>query len=357
MTHRTGRIATTLIGLAATLTLATPATATPTGAAPTGAGTGHSQHSGTVPLGTTPTTGGFRLVDPDRGGQRVLDGLNQTSGPGTLFTDTDNTWGNSTPAHRQTAAVDVHYGTAVTWDFYRAAFGRNGVRGDGVGTTSRVHHGTNLNNAYWNDSCACVTYGDGTGGRTPTSLDIVGHELAHGLTSSTAGLLYSGESGGLNEATSDILATAGEFFADNKIDVGDYLLGERVWPDQARRLDRPSADGVSPDHWSRDLANLPPHAASGPARHFYYLLAEGSGPKVINGVSYDSPTHDNSKLLGIGRDKATQIWYRALTVHMRPTTNYAGARTATLKAATELYGPTAPEVARVAAAWKAVNVG
>ncbi|MFE3765704.1 M4 family metallopeptidase [Streptomyces sp. NPDC059104] len=87
------------------------------------------------------------------------------------------------------------------------------------------------------------------------------------------------------------------------------------------------------------------------------LLAEGSGPKEINGVAYDSPTHDGSKLLGIGRDRATRIWYRALTLHMRSSTDYAAARTATLRSAVELYGPAAPEVARVAAAWKAVNVG
>lgn len=290
--------------------------------------------------------------------QRTLDALNQTTGPGVLFTDADNTWGTGNPANRQTAAVDVHYATAVTWDFYRDTFNRNGVRGDGVGTTSRVHYGNRYGNAFWSDSCACVSYGDGTTpGRPPTSLDVVGHELAHGLTSSTAGLLASGEPGGLNEGTSDILATAGEFYADNKADPGDYLLGERVFDGPPRRMDRPSADGTSRDYWSADLGTLDPHASSGPARHFYYLLAEGSGPKVINGVAYDSPTYDGSKLLGIGRDKATRIWYRALTLHMRSTTNYAAARTATIQSAIELYGASSPEVTRVAAAWKAVNVG
>ncbi|WP_323188281.1 M4 family metallopeptidase [Streptomyces sp. NBC_00249] len=364
MTHRT-RLAAVTLGIATLIATATatPATATATATAPTpasgtGTGTGHSQYSGTVPLGTTPTPTTFQLRDPARGNMRTLDALNQTTTPGVLFTDADNVWGDGTPAHRQTAAVDVHYATAVTWDFYQAAFGRSGVRGDGVGTTSRVHYGTGFGNAFWSDSCACVSYGDGaTPGRPPTSLDVVGHELAHGLTSSTAGLLYSGEPGGLNEGTSDILAAAGEFFADNKTDVGDYLIGERVFDGPPRRMDRPSADGVSPDHWSPNVGSLPPHAASGPARHFYYLLAEGSGPKVINGVAYDSPTYDGSKLLGIGRDEATRIWYRALTTSMRSTTNYAGARTATLKAASDLYGPSSPQVARVAAAWKAVNVG
>ncbi|MFG2621684.1 M4 family metallopeptidase [Streptomyces sp. NPDC048507] len=356
MTPRPGRTAAT-IAAAALLLGATLAAGTAT-AAPTATGTGRSQYSGTVPLGTTPSGATYQLRDPARGNQRTLDALNQTTGPGVLFTDADNTWGTGNPANRQTAAVDVHYATAVTWDFYRAAFNRDGVRGDGAGTTSRVHYGNNFGNAFWSDGCACVSYGDGaTPGRPPTSLDVVGHELAHGLTSATAGLLYSGEPGGLNEGTSDILATAGEFFAQNKSDPGDYLLGERVYDGPPRRMDRPSADGSSRDYWSADLATLDPHASSGPARHFYYLLAEGSGPKVINGTAYDSPTYDGSKLLGIGRDKATQIWYRALTLHMRSTTDYAAARTATLQAAVELYGAAGPEVTRVAAAWKAVNVG
>ncbi|WP_323183411.1 M4 family metallopeptidase [Streptomyces sp. NBC_00091] len=352
MSHprRLAAAAAVLLGAAALAATTPQTTATATG-------TGHSQYSGTVPLGTTYTGTAYQLTDPSRGGQRTLDALNQTNNPGVPFNDADNVWGDGTPAHRQTAAVDVHYATAVTWDFYKAAFNRNGVRGDGVGTTSRVHYGTGFGNAFWSDSCACVTYGDGaTPGRPPTSLDVVGHELAHGLTASTARLGYSGEPGALNEGTSDILATAGEFFAGNEADPGDYLLGERALEGPPRRMDRPSADGVSRDHWSPDLAALDPHAASGPARHFYYLLAEGSGPKVIDGVAYDSPTYDNSKLPGIGRDKATRIWYRALTLYMRSSTNYSGARTATLRAAADLYGPTAPETAHVAAAWTAVNV-
>lgn len=358
-TTTAGTATTTPQGTATTATTAgtTGTAGTAPGTPATPQGTGRSQYAGTVPLSTTRVGTTYQLRDPSRGDQRTLDALNQTSGPGVLFTDADNVWGSGTAANRQTAAVDVQYGTAVTWDFYLAAFGRAGVRGDGVGTTSRVHYGTNFGNAFFDGSCACVSYGDGSvPGRPPTSLDVVGHELAHGLTASTAGLGYSGEPGALNEGTSDILATAGEFFADNKVDIGDYLLGERAFDGPPHRMDRPSADGVSRDYWSRDLGSLDPHAASGPARHFYYLLAEGSGPKVINGVSYDSPTHDGSKLLGIGREEATLIWYRALTRYMTSTTNYSRARAATLQAATELHGAGSVQVARVAAAWTAVNV-
>ncbi|WP_235502760.1 M4 family metallopeptidase, partial [Kitasatospora sp. Root187] len=88
-----------------------------------------------------------------------------------------------------------------------------------------------------------------------------------------------------------------------------------------------------------------------------YLLSEGSGAKTINGVSYNSPTSNGSTLTGISRAKAAAIWYRALTVYFTSTTNYKAARTATLKAASDLYGGTAStEYKAVAAAWSGVNV-
>jgi Zn-dependent metalloprotease len=99
------------------------------------------------------------------------------------------------------------------------------------------------------------------------------------------------------------------------------------------------------------------HYSSGVANHFAYLLAEGSGAKTVNGVSYNSPTCNSSSVSGIGRDKLGAIWYRALTVYMTSSTNYAGARTATLNAAKDLYGVGSSEYAAVGAAWSAVNVG
>ncbi|MFJ5550009.1 M4 family metallopeptidase [Streptomyces sp. NPDC093225] len=320
------------------------------------AGTGHSQYSGTVALGTFFNGSLYELHDKTRGGQKTYDMRGSSPGAPVLFTDPDNTWGDGTARNRQTAAVDAHYGAAVTWDFYRAAFGRSGPRGDGRGVNSRVHAGLGGGNAYWSDACGCVTYEDTSDGRPFISLDIVGHEIAHGLTAATANFLYSGEPGGLNEATSDMLATAGEFFADNPADPGDYLIGEQIHGSALRRMDRPSSDGRSPDYWSKDLGGMDPHYSSGPAVHFFYLLAEGSGPKVINGVAYDSPTYDGSKLLGIGRDAATRIWYHALTTYMTSTTNYAKARSATLAAAAALYGTGSPQVNVVAATWAAVNV-
>ncbi|WP_330287670.1 M4 family metallopeptidase [Streptomyces sp. NBC_00576] len=328
-------------------------------------GTGKSLYSGTVSLTTTLSGSTYQLTDGTRGGHKTYNKAHATSSSaGTLFTDADDTWGTgaaSSSTADQTAAVDAAYGAQKTWDFYKDTFGRSGIKNNGVAAYSRVHYGNAYVNAFWDDSCFCMTYGDGDGNTHPlTSLDVAGHEMTHGVTSNTAGLNYSGESGGLNEATSDIFGTAVEFYAANSSDVGDYLIGEEIDINgdgsPLRYMDKPSKDGGSKDSWSSTLGNLDVHYSSGPANHFFYLLSEGSGAKTINGVSYNSPTSNSTTITGIGRAKAVQIWYKALTTYMTSTTNYKGARTATLSAASALYGASSTEYAAVNAAWAAVNV-
>ncbi|MFD7734060.1 M4 family metallopeptidase [Kitasatospora phosalacinea] len=324
-------------------------------------GTGNGVFVGSVSLTTTLSGSTYTLKDATRGGQYTTNLANKTSGKGTVYSKTTNTWGNGTVSNKESAAVDAQYGAAVTWDFYKNTFGRSGIRGDGVGAYSRVHYGSNYVNAFWDDSCFCMTYGDGSGNTHPlTELDVSGHEMSHGVTSNTAGLNYSGESGGLNEATSDIFGTMVEFYANLSKDNPDYLIGELIDINgngtPLRYMDKPSKDGASADYWSSTVGNKDVHYSSGVANHFFYLLAEGSGAKTINGVSYNSPTYNGAAVTGIGRAKAAQVWYRALSVYMTSTTNYKGARTATLNAAKDLYGSGSAEYNAVAAAWTAVNV-
>ncbi|MFJ8627147.1 M4 family metallopeptidase [Kitasatospora sp. NPDC093550] len=325
-------------------------------------GSGTGVFVGNVPLTTTQSGSTYQLKDGTRGGQNTTDMKNGTSGNGTLFSKSSDTWGNGQASNRESAAVDAQFGAAATWDFYKNTFGRNGIRNDGVGAMSRVHYDTGYVNAFWDDSCFCMTYGDGSGDTHPlTELDVAGHEMSHGVTAATANLNYSGESGGLNEATSDIFGNMVEFYANLPADNPDYLVGELIDINgngtPLRYMDKPSKDGQSADSWYSGVGNLDVHYSSGVANHFFYLLAEGSGAKVINGVSYNSPTVNNITVTGIGRDKAAQVWYKALTAYMTSTTNYAAARTATLNAATDLYGANSAEYNAVATAWAAVNVG
>ncbi|MFI2650311.1 M4 family metallopeptidase [Micromonospora fulviviridis] len=318
-------------------------------------GTGNTFHSGTVTVGSTLSGGTYQLADATRGGHKTYDLNGGTSGTGTLVTSASNVFGDGTLANRQTAAADAAYGAQMTWDYYKTVHGRNGIRNDGVGAYSRVHYSSNYANAFWSDSCFCMTYGDGGSGWYPlTSLDVAGHEMTHGVTSNTAGLRYSGESGGLNEATSDIFGTLVEFSAANSKDPGDYLIGEKLRSSGVplRYMDKPSKDGSSADCWSSSVGRLDVHYSSGVANHFFYLLAVGSGSSSYG----NSPTCNGSTVTGIGNAKAGAIWYRALTRYMTSRTNYAGARTASLSAAADLYGSGSAEYNAVAAAWSAVSV-
>ena len=328
--------------------------------------TGKGFFNGTVALTTDSVTGGYALRDPSRGGQYTVDMNNKQGGNGALFTDGDNAWGDGSLSNRQTVAVDAQYGTAVTWDYYLKVHERNGIGNDGAGAYNRVHYGRKYNNAFWSDSCFCMTYGDGDG-RTFNpfdSLDVAGHEMSHGVTSRTAGLIYSGESGGLNEGTSDIFGTMVEFYAGNPNDTGDYLIGEKLYKSGTRALRymySPNLDGASSDCWYPTVGSLDVHYSSGVANHLYYLLAEGTDP--ANGPASQTCLPGDTRkatgtgsLTGIGREKAEKIWYRALTVYFTSNTSYAGARQGTLEAATYLYGANSAEYDAVAAAWSAVNV-
>ncbi|MEV4335261.1 M4 family metallopeptidase [Streptomyces sp. NPDC049597] len=322
-------------------------------------GTGNTQYSGQVTLGTAPS---YTLTDTGRGNHKTYNLNRGTSGTGTLFSGADDIWGDGTPQNAETAGADAHYGAALTWDYYKNVHGRSGIRGDGVGAYSRVHYGNAYVNAFWSDSCFCMTYGDGANNTKPlTSIDVAAHEMTHGLTSNTAGLVYSGESGGLNEATSDIFAAAVEFYANNTKDVGDYLVGEKIDirgnGTPLRYMDKPSKDGSSKDYWYSGIGNIDVHYSSGPANHWFYLLSEGSGAKTVNGVNYDSPTSDGLPVTGIGREKAALIWFKALTTKFSSRTDYAGARAGTIAVATELYGAASAEVKSVTDAWAGINVG
>ncbi len=321
-------------------------------------GTGHSLYSGTVSLQTTLSGSTYQLYDQTRGGHKTYNLNGGTSGTGTLFTDSDNVWGNGSTSSTQSAAVDAAYGAAETWDFYKNVLGRTGIKNNGVGAYSRVHYSTNYDNAFWDDSCFCMTYGDGSSLKPLVSLDVAGHEMTHGVTSNTAGLVYSGESGGLNESTSDVFGTMVEFYANNASDPGDYYIGEKIVKTgtSLRRMDNPSSDGSSANCWYSGVGNLDVHYSSGVGNHLFYLLSEGTGTKTIGGLTHTGTSCNGTTFSGIGRDAAAKIWYRALTTYMTSTTTYKTARDAMIRAATDLYGASSAQCAGVQTAWSAVSV-
>ncbi|MGN6185665.1 MAG: M4 family metallopeptidase [Thermoanaerobaculia bacterium] len=306
----------------------------------------------------------YYLRDLTRGGGNYTVDLNGGTSGGAIVSSTTSTFGDGVKTdcsggpNDVTAAAEVHFGMAASWDYYKNAFGRNGINGAGKQAYSRVHYSNCYQNAFWSDSCFCMTYGDGGSTFYPlTSIDVAGHEMSHGVMATEANLTYRGESGGLNESNSDIFGTMIEYSMNSAADPGDYWIGERIYRSNyaangtytqskaLRYMDDPKKDGVSPACWSKQLKSLDVHYSSGPNNHMFYLLAEGGTSKCNSTV-----------VTGLGRAKAAAIWYEAITNWMTSSTNYAGARTAALNAAARLYGSGSPEYNAVAKAYSAINV-
>jgi Zn-dependent metalloprotease len=262
----------------------------------------------------------------------------------------------------QTAAVDAHYGLQMTWDFYRNVLGRDGIDGKGTSPTNYVHYAKGFDNAFWTDECLCMTYGDGSRNKSLTSLDVVSHEVSHGLCHATADLDYEdGESGGLNEANSDIFAVLIGFYARGAAGQGTVVpdqggawsLGGDLAEKPFRYMNKPSLDGLSPDEWSPALRFMDVHHSSGPMNRAFYFLAKGASPTP------GDPAFTRKLpmgMQGLGNDKALRIWWRTLSTRLTPTSTYRHARTGALQAARELYGPGSPEEKAVGLAFKGINV-
>ena len=342
-----------------TLTATAKAEQPPPPPPPTGKGDDSTLYSGTVDLSTKKNADGTYSLDDGTRGKGVVtqDAQNKQrpSGP-VAINDNNNVWGEAGDPTRNKAAVDAHYGAQMTYDMYKNILGRDSLDGKGEKLVSNVHVGNNYVNAFWDGKQ--MNYGDGDGKTAGplTTLDIAGHEITHGLTERTAGLIYRGESGGLNEAFSDIMGTGVEWYASqqNSAVKFDWAVGEDAWTpgngdptDALRYMDDPTKDKYSVDHYSNYPKQTEVHGSSGIANNAFYLLANGG----TNRTSKQTVTD------GIGIEKGLKIFGRALEHYMTPSTTFAQAREATIKAATDLYGATSPEVAKVKESWAAVGVG
>ncbi|MFI6470281.1 M4 family metallopeptidase [Streptomyces sp. NPDC050516] len=324
-------------------------------AAPTVAGTGQSIYSGRVSLDVTQSGSGYSMTDPSHGNGYTTNLNHATSGTGSVFTSSSGTFGNGSTSDPASAGADAHYGAAETFDYYKNVQGRNGIFGDGRGVPSRTHYGNAYVNAFWDGTQ--MTYGDGQSNARPlVELDVAGHEMSHGVSGALTGWDETGETGGMNEGTSDIFGTMVEFYANNPVDTPDYTMGELININgdgkPLRYMYNPSLDGSSPNCWNSGNGSLDPHYSMGPLNHWFFLAAVGSGDHGYG----NSPTCNNSTVTGLGNDKAAKIWYKALASYANSSEDYHQARIDSLKAAADLYGTHCTEYNTIDAAWAAVSV-
>lgn len=290
--------------------------------------------------------------------------------PGDVASDTDNDWTDG-------AVDDAHVYAGYTYDYYFKRFGRHGLNNADIRVQSLVHPVRRIDfdryaedfpdffiNAFY-DGGGVLVYGEGLpagftlGGQTwdylSGALDVVGHELTHGVTEYTASFIYRGESGALDEAFADIMGTSIEFFFQPPGSgplKADYLLGEDVVrPGGLRSMENPSAFG-DPDHYAKRYLgtddNGGVHINSLIVSHAFYLAVEG-GTNRTSGISVQG-------VGAAGREQIEKVFYRAFTEMLPSNATFATARAATLQSARDLYGSGSAAERAVTQAWTAVGV-
>jgi Zn-dependent metalloprotease len=343
-------------------------------------GTGNSQYNGAVPINTTLSGTTYSMKDASRGtggtyGAMAITNANHTTSAGSIYTNTTNTWGDgqqyisggsTTNANGQTAAVNAMWGLMNTYDMLKNVLGWQSLDGNNTATYIAAHVNTAYDNAYYSDSCKCMFIGDGSSFLSLGSIDVIGHEMSHGVTAATSNLTYSGESGGLNESNSDIGGEAVEAYAraggtgTTIPNTGnDWMMGKEISKTGTplRYMYKPSLDGSSPNAWSSSVGGLDVHYSSGPNNRMFYFLSQGSNSTSSSNYYSSYLTKSPLAMTGIGTDKAYRIWFKALTTKFTASTNYATARTKVLEAANELYGVGSKEAVAVQRAYAAINVG
>jgi thermolysin len=292
--------------------------------------------------------------------------------PGDLASDDDNVWTDG-------AVDDAHVYAGYTYDFYYKRFGRHGLNDNNIRILNLVHpvrrdqlvtlfdkYPDYFLNAFYAGGGVMV-YGEGlpdgyvlsdthqTVDYFAGALDIVAHELTHGVTEFTSGLIYRNESGALNEAFSDMMGTSAEFFfqpAGSGLEHADYLIGEDVFrPGGTRSMADPRKFG-DPDNYSIRFKgtadNGGVHTNSGIANNAFYLAIEGgtnrTSGRAVQGVG------------AANREQIEKVFYRAFTELLPSNATFSVARAACIQAARDLYGGGSPAERAVTDAWTAVGV-
>ena len=329
-------------------------------------------YSGTRSLADETATGGYHLREYTRGnGIETYNARKGSSYTAAVdFTDADNSWTEYNNANFDNVAGDAHVGAQATYDYWKNVHNRNSYDNAGAKIKSYVHFddtpgdGKGFENAYWDGTE--MTYGDGASTFKPlTALDVCGHEIGHAVCENTANLTYANESGAMNEGFSDIWGASVEAFGVAKYGLtgkSTYLIGEEIMKTGGalRSMSSPNTYGqpayYKGTYWAattsapsnaNDQGGV--HTNSGVLNYWYYLISNGK-----TGTNEKSQSFSVS---GLGLDAAAKIAFRAESVYLTASSNYASARTYTIKAAQDLYGVGSTQEQSVTNAWYAVGIG
>jgi Zn-dependent metalloprotease len=287
----------------------------------------------------------------DAGARRVVhDAENGTSLPGAVVRSEGD------PAVPDQAVNQAYDGTGATWTMFKECFGRDSVDDAGLPLSSTVHYDRGYANAFWDG--AQMVFGDGDGeifGNFTSSIDVTGHELSHGVTQYTAGLVYEGQSGALNESVSDVFGSLakqhhlGQTAAD-----ADWLIGAGLFRPGVSgvALRSMKAPGTAYDDPRLGRDPQPAHMSS-----FVETTEDHGGVHINSGIPNHAFYLFATKLGGNAFEAPGKIWYATLTSgNLATTATFAEFAQVTIATSTDLYGPDSPETIALTAAWNSVGV-
>jgi Zn-dependent metalloprotease len=279
----------------------------------------------------------------------VYDAKNGSSLPGTLARNE----GDGPVA--DVAVNEAYDGAGWTYDLYYNIYNRNSIDGNGLKMINTVHYQKNYDNAFWNGDQ--MVYGDGDGqlfNRFTIAIDVIGHELTHGVTQYEASLNYSNQPGALNESMSDVFGSlVKQYSLKQTADQADWLIGQGLLTANVNgvALRSMKAPGTAYDD---PVLGKDPQPAN--MKDYVNTLSDNGGVHINSGIPNHAFYVTSINIGGNAWEKAGQIWYVTLRDKLSPNSSFQNAADLTYQAAGELYGVDSLEQQGVKAGWAEVGI-
>lgn len=253
------------------------------------------------------------------------------------------------------AVNEAYDGSGATYDLYHDIYGRNSIDNNGLRLDSTVHYQRNYDNAFWDGKQ--MVYGDGDGtlfNRFTIAIDVMGHELTHGVTQYEASLNYSQQPGALNESMSDVFGSlVKQYYKKQTADQADWLIGEGLLAAGVNgvALRSMKAPGTAYDD---PVLGKDPQPAN--MKDYVNTISDNGGVHINSGIPNHAFYLIATALGGYAWEKAGQIWYVTLRDKLKSTSNFQDCANLTYQAAGELYGANSTEQKAVADGWASVGI-
>ncbi|MGH7998816.1 MAG: M4 family metallopeptidase [Brasilonema sp.] len=288
-------------------------------------------------------------VSPGQKRRTIYDAKNSEQLPGVVVR------GEGDPPSQDVAVNEAYDAAGATYDLFKEIFERNSIDDKGLRLDSTVHYNVKYDNAFWNGDQ--MVYGDGDGEMFQCftkSVDVIGHELTHGITQYEASLIYHGEPGALNESFSDVFGSLVKQRVKNQTaEQADWIIGEGLLTSKVKGVGIRSmkAPGTAYDDSILGKDPQPAHM-----KQKYTGMEDNGGVHINSGIPNHAFYLAATEIGGYAWEKAGKIWYLTLRDRLKSKANFKQAANTTIKVAGELYGQGSKEQKAVQNAWQKVGV-